>query len=146
MVLGELREFKPRDADMYTIIDVMEAKYGCDGREYIETMGYFDEIAGDTIGSLTYNKLMTHAKKLLDTPVYRGGGNTKQGGRGGTKKYPEPMTVLRKFAYLSSAINHMVKQGIHLDNNCLKVVAYLRELDKKKKEKKNGKHNSNTTD
>lgn len=45
------------------------------------------------------------------------------------------MTVLRKFAYLSSAINHMVKQGIHLDNNCLKVVAYLRELDKQKKAK-----------
>lgn len=135
MVLGEIRDFKPRDSDMYSVMDVMSAKYGEDGREYIETMDYFDKICGHAISWCTYDNLMAHAKLLLETPVYRGGGNTKQGGRGGTRKFPEPMTVLRKFAYLSSAINHMVKQGIHLDNNCLKVVAYLRELDKQKKAK-----------
>lgn len=139
MVLGELRDFKPRDGDMYTIMDVMLAKYGETGREYIESIDYFEKICGHPISWCTYDRLMAHAKMLLETPVYRGGGNTKQGGRGGTRKYPEPMTVLRKFAYLSSAINFMVKQGLDLENNCLKVVAFLRELDKKKKET-NGKN------
>lgn len=130
MVLGELRDFAPRDGDLYSVIDVMSMKYGQDGREYMESMEYLQPIAGCKISECTYDRLMELAKELLETPVYKGG---KAGTDSGTKKLPEPMTILRKFAYLSAAINNLVKKGIHLDNNCLKVVAYLRELDKKKK-------------
>jgi len=135
MLLKERFDFNARPDDMYTIIDVMEAKYGAESREYGETMDYFQELCATPLASLGYNELMAHAKKLLATPVYRGG---QKGVGSGTKKLPEPMTVLRKFAYLSSAINFMVKKGIPLENHCLKVVAYLRDLHKQKKDKKNG--------
>jgi len=130
MILGELRDFGPRSGDMYTVLDVMGEKYGPDAREYIESIDYLQEIAGTPINELSYDRLMELAKKLLATPVFRGGRSDNQTG---TKKLPEPMTVLRKFAYLSSAINYMVKKGIELENNCLKVIAFLREIDKKKK-------------
>jgi hypothetical protein len=133
MVLGEVKDFSPRDGDLYTLADVMEEKYTETGREYIESMDYFSSISGCSINELTYEKLMWHAKLLLETPIYRGGGNSKDGKRGGTKKLPQPMTVLRKFAYLSSAINHMIKKGINLENHCLKVVSYIRNIEEKRK-------------
>ena len=135
MVTKEKDDFGVQPQDMYTVLDLMVAKYGHDSREMRDCEEPFKtiDIWHTYICKLDYETLMKHAKTLLSTYVFRGG---KKGSETGIKKLPQPMTVLRKFAYLSSAINDMVKKGVDLPNHTLKVIAFLRELDK---EKKNGK-------
>lgn len=136
MITQEKDNFKVRDKDMLTVLDVMIAKYETyDSREMCDCEEHFRavDIWNTYICELDYETLMKHANTLLNRLVARGG---SKGITSGTTKLPEPMTILRKFAYLSSAINYMIKQGANLDNHTTKVIAFLRELDK---EKKNGK-------
>lgn len=133
-VTKERIDFDADPNDQYTILDVMLAKYGEESREFKESMDYFIGIANTFLGSLTYENMLEHSKYLLSKKVKRGGSKKNDSG---TEKLPEPMTVLRKFAYLSAAISFMQKNGVNLDNNAAKVVTYLREIDKKRKE--NGK-------
>lgn len=135
MITKEKEAFNVQPKDMYTVLDVMMTKYGENSRELNDCEYLFLEcgIWHTYICELSYSKLMECANQMLNTPIYRGGckkNNT------GIKKFPAVFTVLRKFAYLSSAINHMVKLGSNLDNHCLKVVAWLRDLDKKEKDGK----------
>lgn len=132
MISREKDAFNVRDQDMYTVLDVMTTKYGYDSREMNDCEFMFNEcdIWHTYIGELDYDLLMKHAKKMLTTQIHRGG--SKKNGTG-IRKLPQPMTVLRKFAYLSAAINHMVKQGANLENHCLKVIAFIREIDKEVK-------------
>ena len=125
-----MRDFDPDPNHMYTVRDVLINKYGESGREYIETHTYFTPILDSYIFHLDKERLMELAKTLLKTEVLRGGSSKSNSGK---KKLPEPMTILRKFAYLSSAINHMIKQGVSITNNTVEVIAYLRELSKRKK-------------
>ena len=136
MVTQEKDSFGARDKDMLTVLDVMLAKYETyDAREMKDCEEHFKnvDIWNTYISELNYETLMKHAHTMLNTPVSRGG---SRGLTSGYTKLPEPMTVLRKFAYLSSAINHLIKQGADIDNHTVKVIAFLREMDK---EKKNGK-------
>lgn len=132
MIIKEKESFNIRPKDIYTVHDVIITKFGENSRELNDCQYFFSkcDIWNLYICDLSYNKLMECANQMLNTPIFRGGckkNNT------GIKKFPAIMTVLRKFAYLSSAINYMVKLGANLDNHCLKVVAWLRDLDEKKK-------------
>lgn len=130
MLTREMRDFDADPNHMYTILDVMVARFGYEAREFKESLEYFREIQNSYLGSLGYEGLLKHAKKLLTVKIQVGGSAKTHSGR---RKLPEPATVLRKFAYLSSAINDMVKKGVNLTNHSLKVVAYLRECDKEVK-------------
>jgi len=130
MILKEKAAFAPEPEHMYTLLDVMVAKYGYGSREMNDCEPYFKPYWHTYMSKLTYDVLMEHAKLLLKTKI-RKGGNVKN--NKGVLKLPQPMTILRKFAYLSAAVNEMIKKGVPLENHALKVVAYLRELDKKEK-------------
>jgi hypothetical protein len=133
LILREADNFGAQPEDMYTIQDVMTAKYGEGARETKESIGYFQEIMCVPLRDLTYDKMMDHANMLMKKVIYRGGQGKNSSGRvSGTCKLPEIMTVLRKFAYLSSSINYMIKNGVNLTNNAAKVVLYLRDLEKYK--------------
>lgn len=125
IVLKEPDNFGVKDDDMYTILDVMLAKYGADDRDFKASMDYFIVLANTYLSHLPYNVLLEHAKKLLTEPIYRGGSKRGESGR---KKLPETMTILRKFANLSAAIGFMNKNGCDIENNAIKVVRYLREM------------------
>lgn len=133
MLTKEKDDFAARDNDLLMVIDVMVFKHkDASHPEYTECIGPFTRVGmwEVPISSLTHEVLMEHAKTLLNTPIYK---DSRPDKIEGDRKLPSPMTVLRKFSYLSSAINHMIKQGFDLDNNMAKIIAYLRNLDKKQK-------------
>ena len=133
MISKEMEHFNAKPQDLYTIQDILAAKYGENGREFKECIDYFRTYLSTYLRDFNYDKMMNHAKELLNTPVYRGG---KRGTETGKKKLPEPTTVLRKYAYLSSAINTLIKKGEVMDNEAAKVVTRLREVEKEHKRKK----------
>jgi hypothetical protein len=133
-IIEERMNFDADPNDQYTILDVMMAKYGEESRDFQATVPYFKEIYGMYLGSLSYEKLLDHAKKLLQIPVKRGGSKKNNSGK---TIMPSVMTILRKYAYLSAAISFMQDNGVNLINNAAKVVTYLRKLNEKDKE--NGK-------
>jgi len=136
MILKEKRDFAVLEGDMLTVLDVMMTKYKTpDSAEMRACEDYFREadIWHTYINTLTHDVMLKHAKRMLTTPIIRGGNREKPGT--GTTKLPAPATVLRKFAYLSSAINHCIKLGANIDNPTVKVITYIREYEK---EIKNG--------
>lgn len=134
MITREKDNFAVKEGDMFTVLDVMVSKYGHNTREMNDCHVHFQniDIWHTYVNRLDYETLMRHTKTLLETPIFRGGA---KGNETGIKKYPEPMTILRKWAYLSSAINDLVKKGANIENHTTKVIAWLRE---QAKEKKNG--------
>lgn len=124
-LMDEIESFQVHRADLYTVNDIFIMKFGADSREYLEGMPYFDEYKDKSINILTYDELKKHCHRLLQRTVVRGG---KVGTNSGRAKLPAPMTILRKFAYLSSAINHLISKGVDAPNECLKIVAYLRSM------------------
>lgn len=127
----EIRNFRARDVDIYTIKDVLIAKFGADSKEVSGCELTFKKVNiwESPISELNHDILMDHTRTLLNTFILRGGSNVEGSGH---KKLPAPMTILRKFAYLSSAINFMIKQGAHLENPITNIIVYLRELSKEK--------------
>ncbi len=133
MIIKEKDSFNIAPKDMYTVLDVMATKYGYESDEMRSCEDAFRliDIWNTYLCHLDYDTLLNHAKTLLSTHVYRGG--SKKNGSG-IRKLPAPKTILRKFSYLATAINEMVKKGVNLDNHVLKVVAYIRELEKENKD------------
>jgi hypothetical protein len=80
-----------------------------------------------SLGVLSHEVLMNHCCMLLNTPIYRGG---RQDGSSGVKKLPSTNTVLRKFAYLSSAINDLIGLGFNVPNECPRIISFLRNTAK----------------
>ena len=125
MLITEKEKFAATGNELYTIRDILTIKYG-NRREFNEAINYFKVYDNIALSDIGYKDMMNLAKRLLKTKVRRGG----QKNKGGVMKLPEPVTILRKFAYLSSAINHVIAKGVKLDNNAIKIVAYLRSVKK----------------
>ena len=123
---SERKEFSPRDGDLITVGDVMLAKYGNQDKTFSTCKMSFTacNIWDMPLNELTEDLLMQKVNYLLNTPVRRGG-NYKSTGN---LILPKPVTVLKKLAYLSSAINLMRKKGADLRNETGGVIQKLRDM------------------
>jgi hypothetical protein len=125
-LIEEMALFSSREK-MITFKDALVLKFGGDTQTFREVVSYFTDFLDRFIFDVSYEDLKKHGELLLATPVFRGGNKFNNSGK---KKLPELNTVLRKFGYMSSAINHTVSQGHDVPNHCLRVSAYLKTWKK----------------
>ncbi len=132
MINGEMEDFEVQDKHLYTVMDIIEVKFKNDKRTLRDIKAHFGDILNLGVNKLTYNFLHDLSKTMLNKDVRRGGSAKTDTGKIGK---PSINTIIRKFAYLSSAINNMISLGANLDNNCLKVIANLRRRNGKSMDK-----------
>ena len=122
-IIEESRKFSADDKDMLTINDILKIKFPNESREYKETCSYFGCYLHLSLNEFTYEKMKEAAISLVNTPIYAHGSTRKEG-----SKLRDPVTVARKFAHLSSAINYCVSKGYNLPNDALKIVNWLKQM------------------
>ena len=75
---------------------------------------------------------MDYFNVLMQTPVRQGGNSSNL--ETGIKKMPSMHTTFRKFSYLSTVFEHMIKKGMQINNPALAVCKIMRPfLPKKEK-------------
>ncbi len=125
MTLRECDKFDASDEDLYTLRDVLVSKYSEGDKSFRICLSYFEDFLDKPLRKCGYEELMDLAVTTLNSTITVGG--RRENGTG-VKKKPEIGTIIRRFAYLSSAINSMIHGGVSIDNPAIKVVRDLKTI------------------
>ncbi len=123
-MLLDMEKFEAKDIDLYTLGSIFAMKYPEDSREYSEIKIYFTDMFLTPMRKLDFKFLMEWSKRTLDVKIQNGG--VKGNMNTGIIRKISPSTIIRKLAYISSAINHAISKGIDIENHALRVISYVR--------------------
>lgn len=93
--------------------------------EYTILLKFFEEFCPKSIGDIKYVDLVKCYEEKIKTPIYRGG--TGKNDETGIKKLPSHLTILKKFAYLSTIYQMLIEDGVDLENIALKVMQFIKK-------------------
>lgn len=140
-LIDEMHAFNVQDKDLITIHEAIKmnlerVEKECNDSKNISDNNLWKENLRDfleqPISYLTYEFLLNKANEMLSSIVKRGGSKNIE--NSGKKVQSSPATVLRKFRVLSTVFSNLIKNGIQIENNALKVCAYLRTKMEENKE------------
>lgn len=123
MLAKEKEDFEAEEVDVYDWGTVIHAKYSEGSHEYGTLVRAFGCWFERSVRDVGYEEMTARAEELLKIPVLVGGCGNK-----GKEKLPAAATILRYFAYLSSAITHFSKNYAHIPNAAIRIVNDLRPL------------------
>jgi hypothetical protein len=127
MAIEEADDFGVSEKDVTRMVDAFELKYKDDPKAMGSVLSYFSDISDRALVDISYEDYISFVKEKLKTPVYKGGKRDNGTGRAMAHTVGG---VIRKFAYLSAAISHCVGLGMNLENIPLRVIGYLRTINK----------------
>ncbi len=137
-LIDQIDAFDPPLKEMITLQDAIEMRIEIqiknevskkDISDYKTLIKVFEKFCPKKMSDIKYNDLVDHFNFLLTHPVTRGG-TGKNDGTGHTR-LPSFMTIFRKYAYLSTVYQMLIKDGVDIENIALKVVQYMRHKAKK---------------
>jgi hypothetical protein len=128
-LIDQIIAFDPPLKDMVTLQDAIELKIqNADYKskkylyDYKGLLTYFDKFKEKNLSEISYQDLLSHFDTLLNIPIRRGGNSDDNG----IKKLPEPNTILKKYAYLSTVYQLMIEKGMEIENIPIKIVKFMR--------------------
>lgn len=92
--------------------------------DYSNLKAFFEIFINKKLNQIAYSDLMNHFENMIKVPVTRGGSNKKNGNI--KTFFPSPVTIFRKFAYLSTVYQNMIEKGVEIDNIAIKICQYMR--------------------
>ncbi len=90
----------------------------------------FEKYLKTPINEVTYDSLSDHFEHVMSVPVRRGGNHNDP--NSGIKAMPSMHTTFRKFSYLSTVFEHLIKEGVKVQNHPLALCKLLRSRLPKK--------------
>lgn len=93
----------------------------------------FEKYIDLPIQEISYDDLANHFEYLMTVPVKRGGNPNNL--EAGLKTMPSMYTTFRKFSYLSTVYEHLIKEGVRIQNHPLALCKLLRGRLPKSKSK-----------
>lgn len=124
ILLSDAIHMKIEKAEKSNIIDLSDFKI---------LYEVFSKFLDRPIQSITYAELLAHFEEMMNTMVRKGG--SKKNESTGDKRFPSIFTTMRKFAYLSTVYELLIKKGVNVTNEPMKVVKFIRPRLKKEEDK-----------